>query len=150
MKKSLRRLLFVFSVFLIPVLMSAQTHETAEMPDVKGSWNLTYDSDAAGMTSTATLELAQKGSRVNGTYVTGDTEGVLRGSVSAAGELLLKQIDPVIVVMPAQDDAPQYRTTIEFRAARSEDGMTFEGTMIATDIESGKVISERPFSADRK
>ena len=150
MKKSLRILLFVFSVSLIPVLMSAQTDETAEMPDVKGSWNLTYVSESTDMTPEAMFALEQKGSRVNGTYVTGDTEGVLRGSVSAEGELLLKQIDPVVVSIASQDDNPPYRATIEFRAALSDDGLTIEGTMIATDIESGKVVANRSFSAERK
>lgn len=150
MKKSLRTLLFVFSVILIPALMCAQTHETAEMPDVKGSWDLTFDSESTGMTQTAAFELQQKGSRLQGTYVTDAGEGVLRGSISAEGEILLKQIDPVVVVIEAQDDTPEYRTTIEFRCHVSDDASTIEGTVLATNIETGKVVSERRFSAERK
>lgn len=147
--KSLRTLLVVFSVILIPALMSAQTNETAEVPDVKGSWDLTYDSESAGLTQTAAFELQQKGSRLQGTYVTDAGEGVLRGSISPEGEILLKQIDPVIAVIEAREDTPEYRTTIEFRCNVSDDASMIEGTFIATNIESGKVVSERRFSADR-
>ncbi len=147
---SLRILLFVFSIILLPALVSAQTDEPGDAPKIKGSWELSFESESDGLMPAGTFALVQKGNRLRGKYTSDDHEGVLMGSCSAEGEIFLKQIDPAGVAMKTKDDRKQQTVTIEFRGTLSGDGSMIEGTMITTDIESGKVVSERRFNAERK
>ncbi|MBN1448839.1 MAG: hypothetical protein JXA28_12990 [Bacteroidetes bacterium] len=151
MKRSINALLFACIILLLPALAMSQTDEMDDTtPNIAGTWSLGVVTDGGVLMHDGTFELDQRGNTVKGLYVTGSTEYALMGKCSDAGEILLKQREPVSITLETRETQKSYSVVLEFKGTLNSEGTRFKGERIATDIESGKLVFTTRFTATRE
>ena len=151
MKRSLNAMLFVCTVLLLPALALSQTDDVGEdMPNIAGTWSVGVVTDGGVLMHDGTLELDQRGYTVKGRFVTDSDEKTLMGKCSDAGEILLKQREPLNITLESQETQKSYSVVVEFRGTLGSEGTSFKGERIMTDIESGETVGRTRFTATKE
>jgi hypothetical protein len=150
-KRSRNAVLFVCTILLLPALALSQTDDAGDTtPNIAGTWSLGVVTDGGVLMHDGTFELDQRGNTVKGRYVTGSTEYALMGKCSDAGEILLKQREPISITLETRETQKSYSVVLEFKGTLNSEGTRFNGERIATDIESGTIVFTTRFTATKQ